>query len=393
MRHPLKSVLVVASSLALVATVAAAPAQARGKHHPPQEPEVVASGLVSPLSLDAGRGKDLYVTQNFIGVLSKVTKRGGVENLVSLNPDTQSLGGVAYHRGATYHLEADFSGEMPASHVVRTDRHGNRTVVSDDLWQHEMTNDPDASQRYGFVGLGGSCGAALAEFQDAFPDELQGTPFLREYTGIVESNAYQLTVARNGTIYVADAAANAVLKVDRHGDISTVAVLPTSRITFTAELEAYYEGLLEGFAADTGIELDTDVPDCVVGRKFTPEPVPTDVQIGRKGHLYVPTLQGSAGELLPLSKVYKVNPWSGSARAIAGGMHGTTGLAIAPNGQIFVAELFGGEVSVLKNGRGRTVFEADSPADVTVNGSWLYATTGVFGESGAVVKYHYTQRR
>ncbi|WP_181009877.1 hypothetical protein [Ornithinimicrobium sufpigmenti] len=75
-------------------------------------------------------------------------------------------------------------------------------------------------------------------------------------------------------------------------------------------------------------------------------------------------------------------------------MHGTTGLAIAPNGQIFVAELFGGKVSVIKDrGRVRTVFEAGSPSDVTVNGPWLYATTGVFGESGAVVKYHYPKRR
>lgn len=390
MRQPIRSILVAASSLALVATVAAAPAQARSK-----DPEVVASGLVGPLSLTVGKGKDLYVTQNFVGVLSKITKRGGVETVTSItNPETQSLGGVAYHKGATYHLESDFSGEMPVSQVIKIDKRGTRTVVSDNLWAHEMEANPDAGSRYGFVGLGGSCAAALTDFEAAFPPELGDTPFLQEYSGIVESNAYQLTVAKDGTIYVADAAANAILKVNRKGKISTVSVLPASTVKFSAELEAAYEGMLADFVAQTGIEMNTDVPDCVAGRKFTHEPVPTDVQVGHKGKLYVSTLQGLAGEILPLSKVYRVNPKSGSAKSIAGGMHGVTGLAIADNGRIFVAELFGGEVSVIDaKGRVRNVFEAPSPSDVTVNGAWVYATTGVFGPDGSVVKYHYAKRR
>lgn len=390
MRHSLKTVLVAASSLALVATMAAAPAQARAK-----DPEVVASGLVGPLSLTVGQGQDLYVTQNFMGALSKITKRGGVETVASVNnPETQSLGGVAYHQGSTYHLEADFGGEMPVSHVVRIDKFGRRTVVSDNLWEHEMSVNPDAGNRYGFVGLQGSCAAELTAFEAAFPAELQGMPFLQEYTGIVESNAYQLTVAKDGTIYVADAAANAILKVNRQGDISTVAVLPASQVTFSAQLEDGYEEQLENFVVETGIVMDTDIPDCVVGQQFTHEPVPTDVQIGHQGYLYVPTLQGAAGEVLPLSKVYQVNPRTGSTTVLAGGMHGATGLAIAPNGQIFVAELFGGKVSAIQDGHVRTVFEAHSPSDVAVHGAWLYATTGVFaGSGGAVVKHHYPTGR
>ena len=385
MRHSLKSVLVAASSVALVATMAAAPAQAKSK---PKDPEVVASGLVSPLSLDVGKGKDLYVTQNFAGVLSKISRRGDVQTVTSVNPETHAMGGVAYHDGATYHLETDMSGEAPSAYVVKIDKRGRRTVVSDNFWEHEMATNPDADRRYGFVGLSGSCREELEAFQAAFPPEVQGIPFLLEYTGIVESNTYQLTVAKNGTIYVADAAANAILKVNRRGDISTVAVLPASTVTFTTELEDYYEQLLEGSVPDT------DVPDCLVGRKFTHEPVPTDVQIGHKGNLYVPTLQGAAGEILPLSKVYRINPSSGSTKVVASGMHGTTGLAIAPNGQIFVAELFGNKVSVIRDGRVRTVFEADAPADVAVRGSWLYATTNALAETGGdVVKYHYPKRR
>jgi sugar lactone lactonase YvrE len=157
-------------------------------------------------------------------------------------------------------------------------------------------------------------------------------------------------------------------------------VASSTAVEFTAELEGGLEGLLGGL----------DLPDCLVGNQYTPEPVPTDVQVGKQGMLYVSTLQGGAGELVPLSKVYRVDPGTGTATEVAGGMHGTTGLALAKSGHIFVAEMFGGEVSVIQPGSttATTVFAADSPSDVDLKGSTVYATTGVFG-NGALVKYLY----
>ncbi|WP_338750892.1 ScyD/ScyE family protein [Janibacter alittae] len=358
----------------------AGPAHAASDHSAgSQQPEVVASGLAGPLSVDVGNALDVYVTQNFAGLLSTVDQRGRVSTVheLGLPPDAGELTGVAYRGRFTYHIETDYSGAQgPVSHIIRTSRTGERTVVSDDLWAYEVANNPDGDRTYGFTDLDAPCAAELQAFQEGLPPERELPP-LAEYSGIVESHAYQLDV-RRGTIYVADAAANAVLAVDEStGDITTVSVLPATPIEFTADVNDGLEG-----------ELGLDLPDCLVGNEYTPEPVPTDVQADVRGDLYVSTLEGAAGEMAPLSKVYRVNRSTGSASTIAGGMFGATGLAVDNSGDIFVAELFGGKVSMIKRGgsRAETVFAADSPADVALRGRTIFATTGVFGD-GALVKY------
>lgn len=352
----------------------AAPAMA---HH--REPDVIVDGLAGPLSLAIGKGHNVYVTQSFAGELSRVS-RGKVSTVYQL-PDstTGGLGGVAYSRGNSYHIESDASGDVPTSHIVKTSKKGKRTIVSDDFWAHEIANNPDSEVSYGFVGLGQECATQLSDWE-----EEAGFPGLSEYTGIVESNAYQLRLNKRGDIYVADAAANAILKVDRRtGDISTVAVLPVFDITFTQDLKSSLEGMLP-----PGLD---PLPDCLVGQDYTPESVPTDVALDQKGRLYVTTLGGAAGELVPLSRVYRIKPKSGETKVVARGLFGATGLDRSSSGHLFVAEMFGGEVSVIKPGssKARTLFTADSPADVVLKGrSHLYATTGTFG-NGALVKFHY----
>ena len=301
-------------------------------------------------------------------------------------------GAAAGRHGATYHLETTVGATGPESQVIRVDRDGHRTVVSDDLWAHEKADNPDGDQTYGFTGLDDQRAAAVTAVEQSAPPGPEGGPILlNEYPGIIESNAYQLTVDR-GTACVAGAAANAILAVDlRTGEISTLAVIPGSAVTFTEEHRAFADGMLGG----------ATLPDCVVGASYTPEPVPTDVEIGKDGRLYVSTLQGALGEAFPLSTVYRVSPRSGHTRAIADrGMQGTTGLAVAPNGNILVAEMFGDEISTISPGRtrARTLFEAASPADVELERGTVYATTGVFGEGGApgdgaVVSYQYRSGR
>ncbi|MFI8777226.1 ScyD/ScyE family protein [Brachybacterium paraconglomeratum] len=119
------------------------------------------------------------------------------------------------------------------------------------------------------------------------------------------------------------------------------------------------------------------LPDCVAGASYTPEPVPTDVEVGKDGRLYVSTLQGALGESFPLSTVYKVSPRSGHTRTVADrGMQGATGLAVAPNGDILVAEMFGDAISTITPGRtkARTLVEVDAPADVEFERGTVYAT-------------------
>lgn len=362
------------SILALAAGFVTAPASAHRDRE--RGPDVVADGLIGPLTLAVGDRGSVYLTQSFAGTLTKVDRRGRLSDVHQLaTPEAGELVGVATHRGATYHVETDFSGELPTSHIVRTSPRGTRTVVSENLWAHEVANNPDASQHYGFQGLDAQCAAEVAVVE-----ETVGFP-LDDYPGIVESHAYQLDVHR-GSIYVADAAANAVLRVSpRTGRVSTVAVLPGTSQTMTPELLALVEErLFEGM----------ELPDCLVGHEFVSEPVPTDVQVARDGSLYVSTLGGGVGELVPQSYVYRVTPWDGRVREVAEGLHGATGLALSRSG-IVVAQMFGGEVSLLRQHRRHThvdtLFTADSPADVAVDGRTLYATTGAMGENGALVTY------
>ena len=45
--------------------------------------------------------------------------------------------------------------------MIRVDRDGHRTVVSDDLWANEKADNPDGDQTYGFTGLDDQCAAAV----------------------------------------------------------------------------------------------------------------------------------------------------------------------------------------------------------------------------------------
>ena len=131
------------------------------------------------------------------------------------------------------------------------------------------------------------------------------------------------------------------------------------------------------------------LPKCVTGHTYLFEPVPTDIELGPDGLLYVSALT-AASELIPTSgKVYTVNPNTGAVRTIASGLAGATGVAVTGNGTVYVAELFGNRISRLVNGHAVPVLKVGSPADVewdqsTTPGS-LYATTDVFNPHGGTI--------
>lgn len=292
--------------------------------------------------------------------------------MVNQSPDAEIVG-VSLGPGGVYYIETDYA--AGTSHVHRVGPRGDVSQVSDNLFAHEMTNNPDGGVTYGFTGLGDSCAEELAAFEAEHAGML---PPLSEYPGIIDSHGYQTSV-HGGDIYVADAASNAVLEVDgRTGAISTLAVTPATPVIFDAEVHATVE-------AGTGME----IPECLVGATFVPEPVPTDVEVGKDGMLYVSTLEGWMGEMLPLSSVYRVDPSTGASTWVAGGMHGATGLDLLGR-DIVVAEMFGFQVSVVPHGSSsaQPLFAAHSPADVEAHGNVVYATTGTFDEEngGSVVR-------
>jgi sugar lactone lactonase YvrE len=126
------------------------------------------------------------------------------------------------------------------------------------------------------------------------------------------ANPYGLARAPDGVLYVADAGANALLRVDpASGRVSTAAV---------------FEGL--------------PAPEANPGRQGRREldPVPTGVAVGFDGRVYVSLLSG-APHPPGAAKVVRLRE-DGRVEDVATGLTAAAGLAVAPDGLLYVTELF-----------------------------------------------------
>ncbi|KAD3633114.1 ScyD/ScyE family protein [Arthrobacter yangruifuii] len=351
---PALAVLAAAAALGLMAS----PASAGGRHHPPSPPPVpaagevttVAGGLAGPLSFAVGRGGTIDVAQSFAGIVSRVTNGGGTE-LLAAAPQDQPYGtaSVSRTRGTTYFsVSAGQDSRDPATNIgllQSVDRNGTVRTVAD-IAGYEYAANPDGINTYGFEeAVPADCAAQL-------PEGIQPAP----YTGLRDSNPVASLPGRNG-IVVADAGMNALVLAGYDGSVSTVAVLPPIPFTFPAGL---------GF------------PECIGGLTYQAEPVPTDVERGPDGALYVTSLPGAFDAGAPGS-VYRINPVTGTPELVASGFVGATGLAVNDNGDIFVAELFGNRISVVPAGTGtpQLFLEVNQPAALELRGDSLYASVDV----------------
>lgn len=318
--------------------------------------QTLLKGLSSPLSTAVGADGTRYVTENFAGVL-KAQRPGRRARVVHRGAKGLEVGAVSEHRGR---VRFALSANQRRAILMGVDRRG-RTSRLADLGRHEQTRNPDARVTYGFRHLPPGCAAQL-------PDGMPAT-----YRGILESHPYATLLAPSGTTFVADAAANAVLAVSPRGRVRTVAVLPPVPLRIEA-----------GFAEQA------EMPECVVGRTYRFESVPTDVERGPDGKLFVSTLPGGPedGSLGAAASVYRVNPRNGKVTKVAGGLVSATGLAVARNGDIYVAELFRGRISRVAAGRRtpHTVLRVPFPGDVEIGPRGLFATvdvlSGLSGEPG-----------
>ena len=129
-----------------------------------------------------------------------------------------------------------------------------------------------------------------------------------------------------------------------------------------------------------------DFPECVIGKTYNFEPVPTDVEI-HDGNLYVTTLPGGPEDpsLGARGSVYKINPKSGKATRLATGFLGAVNLAVAPNGTIYVSELFGDTISKVANGGPIPVASITGPAGLEYWKGKLYVGADPFGDGKIVI--------
>jgi hypothetical protein len=333
------------------------PVAAGGGHPVLSDP--LATGLVGPLQIAVNGRGDVLVAQNFIGVLTKVGRRGTTD--LAANP-TGAIGGVDTKGGSIAYTTRDGgapAGPLLGAALMKLTSSG--PVMVADLWAYEQSANPDQVNTYGWESITPECAALL-------PPEL-GPP---SYPGQLDSNPYAVLIAGR-KYYVADAGANAILSVSKSGTVRTAAVLPPQPAVISAEA-----------AAANGL------PDCVAGLTYHFEPVPTDVEIGYDGKLYVTTLPGGPEDpsLGARGSVYRIDPRTGSATMVATGFLGATNLALDSHGHIYVTELFGGKVSRIDHhGNIATVVELPLPAAIEFAHGRLYVSYDVFGD-GKVATVH-----
>ena len=221
---------------------------------------------------------------------------------------------------------------------------------------YEERANPDQVNQYGIVNAPDCAKSFLG------PDA--------SYTGRVDSHAFSVAAYKNGSWLVADAAGNDIVKFSAKGKPSTVAVLPPQPLKITPE-----------FVAAAG--LPPAAADCLVGLTYNFEAVPTDIEVGHNGYLYVTTLAGGP-EVGARSSVYRINPRNGHSKLLATGFAGATNLALF-RGKIYVAELFGGQISVVRHGAPAKYLALPGALAIEAGRGALYAGTGVTGP-GSVVK-------
>jgi hypothetical protein len=298
-----------------------------GGSKPAPEPVVKSSALAAPFNLSVTGGRVL-VADGALNLVGKLKKDGTIKTIAADQPGTSGVATSGKRLAFTTTVSDPETFENTAAGLNIWGPHGKRVFA--DSFAYETKKNPDKVNTYGVVGY--PEGADKACIDGVFGGLTGGAA---TYTGQVDSHAYSVTAFRRGWV-LADAGANALFRIDNRGHIRTLAVLPPQPLKVTAE-------------AAKSLEL----PDCVVGVTYAFEPVPTDVEVGHDGYLYVTTLPGGpeSPALGARGKVWKVNPWTGKVRPIAKGFVGATNLALGSKGQIYVAELFAGQISVIRHGK------------------------------------------
>lgn len=311
-----RRITAVGAAAALMATPAAAFA----------DDHVVASDVVTPLGFAFGDDGTLYVAEAFSGKLTAFN-RGGRTTLVEGAPGIGTAGVDAAGRGKviyTQTLPPELGGSSDTT-LNRVQPNGMaRTLTS--LLAYETENNPDEENTYGVVDPSLEC-AAQAEAAAAFIGPISNR-------GLVDSNPYAVALDSDGSVVVADAAANDLVRVSLNGKtVTTIAVLPPIAQTLTADI-------LAGIPAD--------LSDCV-GEAYQSDPVPTDVEIGPDGDYYVSALPGFP-ENPGAGTVFRVDRATGTVVEVASGFTGTVDIAVAEDGTLYVAELFAFQVSKVEPG-------------------------------------------
>jgi hypothetical protein len=312
--------------------------------------KTLTTDVVGPLQIAVGPHKSVYVADSFAGVL----KRIGAKKPIFTPPKGFEVAGVDVGKDGTI---AFTWGNVEKHLSYLTVLRKGKKVLTADLGAVERKLNPDAKISYG----------AQTDNQKCLNQLAAATGGPAKYTGQVDTHAYSVKIVRSGWV-VGDAGGNDLLFVNHKGRVKVLKVLPAQPYVITAAAAAAFSA-----------------PDCV-GVTYNFEAVPTDVEQGRYGHLYVTTLPGGPegdSPLGPRGSVWRLDGNGRHLTRLATGFAGATNLAITPSGRILVAELFGGRISTIEHGKPAPVIDLPGVASVEFANHAIYAgATGPFGENG-----------
>ena len=362
--------------LGVMALVIASAPPASADHH------VLADNLTSPLGFAVADDGTLYVAEAFAGLLTQIDPDGTRTELASAPPGSGTAGVALTNNGSVYYtltLPPEVGG-APETALARVNPDGSTEVLAS-LSDFEAANNPDADNEYGVLE-DGKCFNRLSKYEKYI-----GGPV--RTNGVVESNPYAVADEGYDSAVVADAAGNSIVRVV-DDKVSTVAVLPPINQKFdkptVRKLMRQVNRKLEKADKDP---IARDYFDVCIGEKFASNPVPTDVEVGPDGYLYVSTLPGFP-ELPGYARVFKVHPYSGEYSTVARGLTGATDLAVADDGTIYVSELFAFQVSAIAPDGGpvsSTFVDCPTAVEIDSNGDVLVARGGLCGpDPGQIIR-------
>ena len=219
------------TGIAAAALVLTTPSTAWGA--PKAQPagtKVLTTAVAGPFNLAVDRHR-LLVADGFTSKLSRIKADGTLKTIVN-GPQPGNVAGVAISRNGrsiaytTTENPSDFVNANGSLHIRRA---GGGTI-SVNLAAYETKKNPDKNVSYG-VKTTPECAAAI--------EAATGQP--ASYKGIDDSHPYSVTAYGKRSWIVADAGGNDLVKVNRHGRVSTVAVLPVQPLVLTAEVLAAFE--------------------------------------------------------------------------------------------------------------------------------------------------------
>lgn len=290
---------------------------------------VIIDGFDAPRGMDFGPDGLLYVA---------IAGSGGEECMEAPGPEGDMMqicmgatGGVTTVDVATGETSAAVSG-LPSVFLEAEGVLGPPDVFVDDAGGiYLLTADgnvPDPAERVeGDIG-----GKVWKVGEDGTPQEIADLLAYEASAnpdgGLLDSNPNGIAVGADGSIYVADAGANALVMIDPAGTPSTVAVFPDTMVEAPAMPEGEGAEGAEGAEAAEGAE----------GGMMPMQQVPTSVVLGDDGAVYLTFLRGFP--FAPGSAwVARVVPGE-DPTVYAEGFTNAIDAAFASDGTLYVLEMF-----------------------------------------------------